>query len=167
MRRLSAFIYANEINFYTHLLKEVIIFDFLSLSLYKTSHYRDQMKPIFYRTANMLSKKCISKQNIISFIGTHPRLITLLAAIGISFTFASVGRFFLNEAFAVSSSSLAETAIDHITKVSVDSVPGESHNTIPNLSCQACADESMPEPFPEEKFPFDKFPADKFPKKIG
>lgn len=45
------------------------------------------------------------KQSVISFVGAHPRLITFLGAVGISFTFAAVGRVVINEilqpAFAI------------------------------------------------------------------
>ena len=89
----------------------------------------------------MVSKKSVFKQRVVDFIGEHPRLVTALAGIGITFTFAYVGRFALHEAFALSSLTDigSPVSVEHIAKVSVDSVPGHFHNVGIDLSCSGCA----------------------------
>lgn len=44
-----------------------------------------------------IKEKRISKQSILNFIGAHPRLISLMAGIGISFTFSFVGKTMIHE----------------------------------------------------------------------
>jgi hypothetical protein len=88
----------------------------------------------------------ISKQDVLNFVVTHPRLVTVMAGIGISFTFASVGRFFVHEAFALASSSYAVDSLaynvpaDHITSIEIDKVARpEIHHVAISVFCDGCA----------------------------
>src|SRR5207249_3411884 len=109
-------------------------------------------------------KQKFSKQSIVNFVGAHPRLITLMAGLGISFAFAYVGRVAVHEAFAASSTSSASVSpivqvdsattptIDHITKFQVDyidktpisTVPGHVTNVAVGSLCTACVKEFAP-----------------------
>lgn len=88
----------------------------------------------------LVSKKSVFKQSVMDFIGEHPRLVTALAGIGITVTFAYAGRFALHEAFALSSLTDigSPVSVEHIAKVSVDSVPGHFHNMAASVICQEC-----------------------------
>jgi hypothetical protein len=94
----------------------------------------------------LVSKKSVFKQRVMDFIGEHPRLVTALAGVGITFTFAYAGRFALHEAFALSSLTDigSSVSVEHIAKVSVDSVPGHFHNVGIDLSCSGCASDVAP-----------------------
>ncbi len=78
----------------------------------------------------------ISRQNIIDFVGGHPRLVMVLTSVGLSITFASVGRFFVHEAIAITGSSTLSQfpnldnniANEHFTNIDSDNVSGGEYN---------------------------------------
>jgi hypothetical protein len=86
-----------------------------------------------------------------NFVGAHPKLIAILAGFGISVTFASVGRFAVHEAFAITVSSPTSDLVynvpnDHITNVEVDKVPegAHIHQVLGGITCSGCAKEFAP-----------------------
>ena len=101
-------------------------------------------------------KQKISKQTILNFVGAHPRLTAILAGLGISFTFASIGRFAVHEAFALtaaSSSSFNDGVVynvpnEHLTSFSSSSgsLPqgAHYHYVVFSTTCNTCAKEFAP-----------------------
>ena len=94
----------------------------------------------------------ISKQNILDFVISHPKLITLLAGIGITITFSLVSRFSIEHtqlAFAQDTGGGGSFPVDKFPsdtvadKFPVEKVP-KTLNQIPNVTCPACIDESFP-----------------------
>jgi hypothetical protein len=53
------------------------------------------MRKLLYRSKSWLEK--ISKQDMLNFVTAHPRLISVMAGIGISFTFSFVGKPLIHE----------------------------------------------------------------------
>jgi hypothetical protein len=97
------------------------------------------------------------KQTILDFVAAHPRLTAILAGLGISIVFSSIGRLFIHEALATStavsssSSSLhviyepqATSAatpsfqVDYIDKTPISTVPGHVTNVVVGSSCVEC-----------------------------
>jgi hypothetical protein len=94
-------------------------------------------------------KQKMSKQTIMNFVGAHPRLTAILAAFGISITFASIGRFAVHEAFAITASSPTSDLVynvpnDHITNVEIDKVPGPHSHQVVAIFCNGCAKDFAP-----------------------
>jgi len=48
------------------------------------------MIKLIHKSRSLLRK--ISKQNVLNFVTEHPRLVSVMAAVGISFTFSFVGK---------------------------------------------------------------------------
>jgi hypothetical protein len=95
------------------------------------------------------AKQKLSKQTILNFVGAHPRLTAVLAGLGISITFASIGRFAVHEAFAITASSPTSDLVynvpnDHITNVEIDKVPGPHTHQVVAFTCPECAKEFAP-----------------------
>ncbi len=94
-------------------------------------------------------KISISRQTILNFVGAHPKLIAVLAGFGISVTFASIGRFAVHEAFAITASSPTSDLVynvpnDHITNV-VDKLPqGAQYHQVVAVFCHNCAKDFAP-----------------------
>jgi len=53
------------------------------------------MKKFLYKSKSLLRK--ISKQDVLNFVTAHPRLVSVMAGIGISFTFSLVGKPLIHE----------------------------------------------------------------------
>jgi len=87
----------------------------------------------------------LSKQGVLNVVGENPRLFTFLAGLGIAVVLSSIGRFFVHEVFAISSSSASSSSslvptVDYIDKTPVNNVPGTPHITyvLCACSCQNC-----------------------------
>jgi hypothetical protein len=93
-----------------------------------------------YRSA----KQKISKQTLLNFVGAHPRLTAILAGLGISITFASLGRFAVHEAFAITASSPTSDLVynvpnDHITSFDSSSLAhGADYHKVIAVFCSEC-----------------------------
>jgi hypothetical protein len=80
----------------------------------------------------------ISKQNLLNFVTEHPRLTTFLAALGISISFASLGRFTLHEVFAAPPFEGAEVTVtppENMPKESVLNFPVDKLSAIALCHC--------------------------------
>jgi hypothetical protein len=55
------------------------------------------IRPYVKTKHKTIKENRISIQSILNFIGAHPRLISLMAGIGISFTFSFVGKTMIHE----------------------------------------------------------------------
>jgi hypothetical protein len=99
---------------------------------------------------NLSVKQKLSKQTILNFVTTHPRLTAIVAGLGISFTFASIGRFAVHEAFAITASSPTSDLVynvpnDHITSFDSSSPPhGADYHKVVAFFCHGCAKEFAP-----------------------
>jgi hypothetical protein len=96
-----------------------------------------------YDRIHFLHRISISRQGILNFVGAHPSLTAIVAGLGIAFVFSSMGRFFVHEALAISSSSSSSSlvpAVDYIDKTPINSVPGTPHITyvLCACSCNGC-----------------------------
>jgi hypothetical protein len=86
----------------------------------------------------------LSKQGILNFVGAHPRLTAILAGFGISVTFASIGRFAVHEAFAITASSATSDIVynvpnDHITSFDSGSPQhGADYHKVVAFFCSGC-----------------------------
>jgi hypothetical protein len=95
-------------------------------------------------------KQKLSKQTIMNFVGAHPKLIAILAGFGISVTFASVGRFAVHEAFAITASSPTSDLVynvpnDHITSFDSGSPQhGADYHKVVAFFCHNCAKDFAP-----------------------
>jgi hypothetical protein len=104
-------------------------------------------------------KQKLSKQTIINFVGAHPRLTAIIAGLGISIVFSSVGRFFVHEALATTTATSASAAasplpsydpqasatsttpsfqVDYIDKTPISNVPGHVTNVFAATKCDGC-----------------------------
>jgi hypothetical protein len=99
----------------------------------------------------MLSKRYQNKQTILNFVGAHPRLTAILAGFGISVTFASIGRFAVHEAFAITASSPTSDLVynvpnDHLTSFDSGSPPhgADYHKVLTGITCNECAKDFAP-----------------------
>ena len=96
-----------------------------------------------------LHRISISRQDILNFVGAHPRITAILTALGILIVFSYMGRFFVHEVFAISSSSSSSSlvpAVDYVDKTPINNVPGTPHFTyvLCFCSCAECAKEFVP-----------------------
>jgi hypothetical protein len=81
----------------------------------------------------------ISKQNLLNFVTEHPRLTTFLAALGISISFASLGRFTLHEVFAAPAvGEVTVTPPENMPKESVLNFPVDKLSAIALCHCANC-----------------------------
>jgi hypothetical protein len=104
---------------------------------------------LFLMQRHLDVKQKLSKQTILNFVGAHPRLTAIVAGLGISFTFASVGRFAVHEAFAITGSLPTSDLVynvpnDHITNIEIDKVPGPHAHQVVAVFCSGCAKDFAP-----------------------
>jgi hypothetical protein len=98
-----------------------------------------------------LHRISISRQGILNFVTAHPRLVSVIAGLGISFTFASIGRLFIHEAFALLSTTpelhttslVYNVPVDPIPKYEVDNVPRPEIQKVLFVSCSTCHDDNL------------------------
>jgi hypothetical protein len=81
----------------------------------------------------------LSKQGVLNFVGENPRLFTFLAGLGIAVVLSSIGRFFVHEVFAISSSSSSSLvpAVDYVDKTPVAGIT-QIKNEIICCTCSGC-----------------------------
>src|SRR6188472_1760866 len=120
------------------------------------------MKAAFFvHTCQYRIKQNISKQTILNFVTAHPRLTAILAGLGISIIFSSVGRFFVHEALATTTTSAASSSsslsltydpqdgstsatttpsfqVDYIDKTPIYNVPGHVTHAAFLCKCDGC-----------------------------
>jgi hypothetical protein len=109
------------------------------------------MKVFLGQRYRYVKQKLSKKQTILNFIAEHPRLTAIVAGLGISFTFASFGRFAVHEAFALSAASFNDGVYnvpdDHLTSFSSGSLPQDAHYhnvAVLSTTCSTCAKEFAP-----------------------
>jgi hypothetical protein len=110
------------------------------------------MKIFLVQKYRYVKEKLSKKQTIMNFIAEHPRLTAIVAGLGISFAFASIGRFAIHEAFALSVASPFNDAVynvpsDHLTSFSSGSLPQDAHYhkvAVFSTTCSTCAKEFAP-----------------------
>ena len=89
--------------------------------------------------SKLAAKMSSTRQALINFITANPRLVTFLAALGISISFASLGKFTLEEAFAAPpSGEVTVTPPEHMPKESVLNFPVDKLSSIAVCMCANC-----------------------------
>jgi hypothetical protein len=120
------------------------------------------MKILSRRSIRLINKitTISKKQTILNFITAHPRLTAILAGLGISIVFSFLGRFFVHEALATTTTSTAASAlpltydpqdgatsaatttpsfqVDYIDKTPISNVPGHVTNVFFACKCDGC-----------------------------
>jgi hypothetical protein len=83
-----------------------------------------------------------SKQAILNFVGGHPELTTLLAGVGITVAFGSVGRLAIHEVLA-SAVGTPIFEVDYVDRTPLSTVSGfQTANAIP-CQCSGCHDRTL------------------------
>jgi hypothetical protein len=110
----------------------------------------------FKLTGKYLHRISISRQDILNFVGAHPKLTTVLAGIGITLAFGSVGRLTVHEALTSVAASSTPTdlpavdsttttfQVDYVDKTQMSTVPGFQTANAFACFCQECAKEFAP-----------------------
>jgi hypothetical protein len=103
------------------------------------------MAEFIHKSKGLLKK--LSKQDFINFVGAHPRLMTLVAGLGITVAFGWMGKFFIHEALATSAAASLSSSpvtmthvdfqIDYIDKTPVSNL--DIYKTALPTHCHLCA----------------------------
>jgi hypothetical protein len=87
----------------------------------------------------LAAKMSSTSQALLNFITANPRLVTFLAALGISISFASLGRFTLHEVFAAPAvGEVTVTPPENMPKESVLNFPVDKLSAIALCHCANC-----------------------------
>ena len=120
-----------------------------NLYLTSTNGKRTNVRTTLLQRFYLVAKKKISKHDILNFVGAHPRLIAIMAGLGISFTFSLIGKTVIHEilqsAYAInafcSNCGASEFAPGHeavspgdaqnLAPGELDKSPGDAQNLAP------------------------------------
>jgi hypothetical protein len=92
-------------------------------------------------SSKFVAKMSIARQVLLNFMAANPRLVTFLAALGISISLASLGRFTFHEVLAAPPSGGGELTVtppENMPKDAVLKFPIDKLSTIIPATCANC-----------------------------
>jgi hypothetical protein len=82
-----------------------------------------------------------------NFVGEHPRLISVMAALGVSFTFSLVGKTLIHEilqpVYAIPPTPCIACGASEFTPGNEQILPGDAHNLVPSELAKSPGDAQL------------------------